>query len=217
MSERRTGTVAFDVIGTLFSLDRVREALRDEGAAGALEVWFPAVLRDYFALSHSGSYAPMKEVLAVDLERTTDLDEAARERVMAGFGALDPAPGATEACEVLADAGWRLLTLTNSSEEATTSLLERAGIRHRFHAVLSCDTIEVSKPHRDVYALAQRAGAGEVWLVASHAWDIGGAAAAGLRTAWVDEAGAVWPSYLGPPDVQATDLVAAAWAILAHG
>lgn len=212
MSERGAGTVAFDVIGTLFSLDPVREEFRAAGGSeAALESWFAASLRDYFAISHSGGYVPMRAVLE------DHLDEKLRPAVMGAMARLELAPGAPEACELLDGAGWRLLTLTNSSEEMTKSLLDAAGLTDRFHAVLSCDSIGKSKPHPDVYALAKREAVGRLWMIASHPWDLGGAAAAGLRTAWVQREGATWPSYLGSPDLQAGDLAELARSMRATG
>jgi 2-haloacid dehalogenase len=38
-------------------------------------------------------------------------------------------------------------------------------------------------------------------LVAVHPWDIHGAAKAGLKTAWLNRAGADYPSYFQSPDV----------------
>jgi 2-haloacid dehalogenase len=210
MTERIVGTVAFDVIGTLFSLDGVREAFRAAGAPeGALERWFAASLRDYFAVSHSGAYVPMKEVLA------EGLDEPLRAPVMSAMAELPAAPGAVEACALLADSGWRLLTLTNSSEDMTRTLLEGAGLTDSFDSILSCDSIRVSKPHPDVYALAAERSTGPLWMVASHIWDIGGAARAGLRTAWLQHEGVAWPGYLAEPDLAAQGLVELASAIRA--
>ena len=205
MSEPVRGTVAFDVIGTLYALDPVRKAFGEAGAAdGTLERWLAAGLRDYFAVSHSGGYVPFKDVLA------DGLDEDIRPRVLEAMSQLDPAPGGVEACRQLAADGWRLVTLTNASEQMTRSLLERAGIADLFQAVLSCDSISKSKPHPDVYALAAREAEGALWMVASHPWDLGGAARAGLRTAWVRHEGARWPAYLAAPDVEAQDLAALA-------
>lgn len=87
--------------------------------------------------------------------------------------------------EALSEAGWRVITLTNGREEFTRGLLEGAGFGNRFVASLSCDAIRKTKPHPDVYDMAKREATGEVWLVAGHAWDVAGASAAGLRTAWI--------------------------------
>ena len=73
-------TVVFDVLGTLFSLERLRPPLRALGAPdAALELWFAQSLRDYFACSHAGGYVPIAQVL-----------EASLARSLAPFGAETP-------------------------------------------------------------------------------------------------------------------------------
>lgn len=55
---------------------------------------------------------------------------------------------------------------------------------------------------------------GEVWLVAAHAWDIMGAASAGLRTAFITQEEKAFLAVYPQPDVVAVDLVGAANRIL---
>ena len=64
-------TVVFDIIGTCFSFDRIRERLAAMDAPKLLfELWFAQTLRDAFALSHSGGYVQLKDVFAAELPRT---------------------------------------------------------------------------------------------------------------------------------------------------
>lgn len=213
-------TVAFDVIGTLLSLEPVRARLTSAGAPShALDIWFAESLRDYFALSHAGDYAPLREVLSAALPRTLEVlgagvDEGERHGIVAALGELEPVAGAADACAALADAGYRLITLTNGSEDSTRALLEGGGLDGWFEATLSCDAIRVSKPHARVYEMARRAATGELWLVAAHAWDVAGAARAGLRTAWVAGKEGRYLSVYPRPDISAPDLVGAARAII---
>lgn len=214
-------TVAFDVIGTLFSLDRPREALVELGApSAALGLWFAQTLRDAFAWSHAGRYRPLKDVLEAALPRTlagfgVDADPDRVAAVVASFGELDPQPGAEEAVSMLAEAEWHLLTLTMGSAESIDRLLSRAGMRQHFAELLSCDAIATTKPHPDVYAMARERAGGELWMFAAHAWDIAGAAAAGLKTVYVTALEKRYLSIYPPPDIQADDLVSAARALLA--
>jgi 2-haloacid dehalogenase len=54
------GTIAFDIIGTCFSLDKPRQKLIELGAPPyAMQLWFAQTLRDAFALSHAGHYQPL--------------------------------------------------------------------------------------------------------------------------------------------------------------
>jgi 2-haloacid dehalogenase len=214
------GTVAFDVIGTLFTLERPRGALTELGLPEyALELWFAESLRDFFALSHAGGYAPLRDALAAALPRTlssqnVEYDDAVIERVMATFRDLDPAEGAGAAIQALTEAGFSILALTNGSEDLTRGLLNGGGLDNYFDAVLSCDAIRTSKPHPAVYEMARQREPGELWMVAAHAWDIAGAARAGLRTVWISGKERVYPAIFPTPDIRAPDLEGAARSII---
>ena len=216
------GTVAFDVIGTLFTLERPRGALMALGLPPhALEIWFAESLRDFFALSHAGGYSPLRDALAAALPRTlasqeVEYDDAVIERVMTTLMDLDLATGAGASIKALRETGFRILALTNGSEELTRGLLEGAGLHRDFDAVLSCDAIRTSKPHPDVYEMAREREPGELWMVAAHAWDIAGAARAGLSTAWISGKERVYPVIFPAPDVRAPDLDSAAHRIIDH-
>lgn len=210
------GTVVFDIIGTCFSLDKPRQRLVELGAPPhALQLWFAQTLRDAFALSHAGSYRPLKEVLEAELPRTLKMlgieaDEEQLERVVNAFPELEPQPLALEAFRLLTTAGWKLVALTNGSEDSTRKLLERANALEYFASIYSCDAIGKTKPHPEVYALAQQDTSGDVWMVAVHAWDIAGAACAGLRTAFITQEEKDYLGVYPQPDVVASDLVEAA-------
>jgi 2-haloacid dehalogenase len=210
--EKPAGTVAFDVIGTLVSLEKLRPILVDRGAEPhTLELWFAESLRDYFSISHSGGYSRLGDVLRAGLARHPVGD---RDAVMNAFPRLDPVPGAGDACRLLAEAGFKIVALTNGSEELTNSLLANSGIAQYFDAVLSCDSILVSKPHPRVYAMVKEVAEGDAWLVASHAWDTAGAGRAGLRTVLVYPRPEQVPSVFPAPDAVVPDLVSAAESIV---
>jgi len=205
------GTVVFDIIGTCFSLKKVEAALAGAGAGPpALELWFSQTLRDAFALSLSGGYQPLKSVLQAELPRTLkQLGVQVPQNVaqiVSTFGELDAQPGFTELVGRLAGDGWKMLALTNSSADATRKLLERVGVADRFKALLSCDSIEKTKPHPDVYAMARREAEGETWMVAAHAWDIAGAARAGFRTAFIAKLESAYLDIYPKPDLVVQEL-----------
>ncbi len=177
-------------------------------------------MRDAFALSHAGHYQPLKEILQAELPRSLtalgiETGEEQRSQIINTFTELEPQPGAQIAFHTLASAGWRLVALTNGSEESTCKLLEQANVLPFFDRILSCDAVEKTKPHPDVYALAKQDSNGEVWLVAAHARDVMGAASAGLRTAFITQAEKAFLAVYPQPDVVAVNLVAAANQIVA--
>jgi|SRR6478672_5217534 len=215
------GMVVFDIIGTCFSLDQPRQKLTELGAPDyALNLWFAQTLRDAMALSHAGSYRPLKEVLEAELPRTLKtLNIAASPQqlsaVVKAFSELELQPDALECFSFLHQSGFKLVALSNGSEEATRKLLEKADAMQYFSSVLSCDAVQKTKPHPDVYALVKPEVAEDVWMVAAHAWDIMGANLAGLKTAFITQEEKEYLSVYPQPNVIANSLVAAANQILA--
>jgi 2-haloacid dehalogenase len=212
--------VAYDVVGTVFSLERLRAPIAELGAPrDLLERWFVEGLRDYFAISHAGGYAPVLEVMGGALRRALEAlgaETGAKAEAVLGFlSELDPVPDAEECCRLFDEAGWRQIALTNWSHELVRSLLDRAGLGEWVRTVRSCDEVGTSKPHPRVYEMALEEARGEeAWLLAAHAWDTQGAVRAGMRAALVVPNDGAYNRVLPAPDVQAPDLVAAARAIL---
>lgn len=216
-------TVAFDMIGTLFSLEAPRRVLDELGAPTAtFDIWFSGGLRDYFARSHSGAYAPLKNVLETTLPRAArivewDIDRVSIPEVMASLRELSPIEGAGPALGKLTGAGWRTIVVTNGSRDVAEHLLTRSGLREHVSVVISCDDLEVSKPHPRVYNEVKRSSRGEVWLVAAHAWDVAGAMQAGIRGVWLSTTEHLYPGFLPPPDITSDDLDSAVASLLAAG
>ena len=88
--------------------------------------------------------------------------------------------------------------------------LERIGIRHLFHAVVTAVEAGVAKPARPIFEEAvNRAGvtAEQTLHVGDHPEiDIAGASDAGLKTAWLNRVAAEWPEHLPPPDATVTTM-----------
>lgn len=211
--------VVFDVMGTLFSLEPVRESFIGLGApAPALEAWFQRILHEAATVTIVDDYRPFKELaasalrttlaqLGLDPERTEPLDALAE---------LDPYPEAETALRRLSDAGLTVVTLTNGAKAATEKLLERGRLRQHVKQVLSCDDVRAFKPHRAPYELALDHLSIPATMVAAHGWDIVGARAAGLDVVWVDREEQVWPFPLDEP-TRVHDLAEAADLILQRG
>lgn len=107
---------------------------------------------------------------------------------------------------------FQLAVLTNSSGAEASEKLEALGVRDRFEFVAGTDEVRTFKPDPRVYRLGlEHAGveAADACMVAAHAWDLLGAARAGLRTAYLERE-KPWPSMLAEPDHQAPDLIALA-------
>ena len=211
--------VVFDVNETLSDLTGLEERFAAFGAPPQLwRAWFHGVLRDGFAHTITGRNLGFAD-LARDQLRTMlpmlpavsqEGVEQAAEDLLAAFLALDVHPDVVEGMRALHGQGRRLVTLSNGAAAVAESLLGRAGVDDTVERFLSVADAPLWKPARDAYlygTAACRAEPGEVMLVAVHPWDLHGAAAAGLRTAWVNREAVAYPSHFTRPDVQATSLV----------
>ena len=220
---QRPRAVAFDIIGTTFPLEPLRPRIIALGLpASGLEGWFAAGLRDAFALALTGSFQPFATVLDATLdgvlaEQGLSASAADRKALIEGLQELAPRPGAAEALSMLADAGVTVLALTNGSRHSTQTLIDRAAFAAPPRHIVSVDEVKRSKPAADVYARAAHVAGvepTELALVAAHAWDIQGAHAAGLTTAYLS-ADRPFSAVMHKPDVQAATLPACAAALLA--
>ena len=220
---KRPEVIAFDIIGTLFPLSPLRPAIVALGLPpAALEGWFAAGLRDAFALSAAGDFAALPEILGGALDQVLAEQGLAPEpelkaAVLEGMQHLLPRTDAREAFEAVASAGLPIMAFSNGARSATQSLLEGGRLDGLVAQVVSVEDVKVYKPRREIYDHAVKmagVAAERLALVAVHPWDINGAKAAGLTTAYMSADRPFSPA-MRKPDVQAPSLVAAVQALLA--
>jgi 2-haloacid dehalogenase len=210
--------VAFDVIETLFSLENVSQRLDSIGLPpGIVQLWFAHILRDAFALDATDVYKPFLEVASAALlnllaEHRLPADPEKVVTVLDGFAELSPHPDAGAAFRRLHEANIKIVTLTNGSASIVEKLLQNAGLRQFVKEMISIEEVHHWKPRREVYLYSARRIGVEpqhLALVAAHAWDIHGAGAAGLTTAFVAR-GKPFPATMMPPHITAESLTKAA-------
>jgi 2-haloacid dehalogenase len=218
---RRPDTVAFDVVETLISLEPLRDRFVEIGLpASTLERWFALMLRDGMALTLAGGYQPFPVVAASALRVIGggDLTDTQVRRVLDGFAELPAQPDAEPAMRVLTDAGVSIVCLSNGARESTEAFLDRSGLDRFVDQVISVADVGKWKPPPEVYRYAlERIGrpAGDVALVAVHAFDCHGAHAAGLTTGWASRHERHYGDVFTPADVTGEDLVEVADGLLA--
>ncbi|MDJ0812282.1 MAG: HAD family hydrolase [Woeseiaceae bacterium] len=148
-----------------------------------------------------------REVLARVAEAVgygTDYVDDAMEVFMAHRNDVEMFPEVRPALEQLGRR-YRVVAVTNGNAS-----LERIGIRELFDGVVSASTAGAAKPAQRIFDAAVEIGgadAHETLHVGDHPeCDVDGANNAGLRTAWVNRAGAEWPDHLQRPDVIVRDI-----------
>ena len=123
--------------------------------------------------------------------------ETEQEELMREYLCLALYPDARPGLESLASR--RLAILSNGTPEMLEAVIEHAGLKPSFAAVLSVDLVKTYKPNPVVYQLAAdslNCEKGQIGFVSSNYWDAAGAATFGYTAFWLNRAGAI-PDDLG--------------------
>jgi 2-haloacid dehalogenase len=214
----------FDVNETLLDLAALDPHFqRIFGDAGVRVAWFEQMIQSALVATVTGVYHQFGSLAMAALEATAEragleLADDDKEAVAAQMRQLPAHPEVAGALRRLRDAGLRLASLTNSTEQVARAQLEHAGLLDAFELVLSADTVRRLKPAPEPYLMAaERLGVavGDVRLIAAHAWDVAGAARAGCATAFVARPGKVLDPLVERPEIIGANLAEVADAILA--
>jgi 2-haloacid dehalogenase len=198
----------FDAYGTLFdvySITALCERLFPGRGAALAQLWRVKQLqyammrslmgrhRDFWGLTGDGLVYACR---ALGLELTAD----ARARLLDAYLTLAAFPDVKPGLQALRERGLRLAILSNGEPKMLQAAAESAGILPLLDRIISVEDVQVFKPSPRVYALApERLGtsSAELGFVSSNAWDVAGAASAGLRALWIQRSAAEPPEELG--------------------
>ena len=212
----------FDVNETLLDLAALDPLFeRVFGDASVRKLWFNQMLQSAFVATMTDAYVTFGESAAAALSMTeerlgVEVSEDDRQEILGGLRDLPPHPEVPDSLDRLREAGFRLATLTNSTQEVAEAQVENAGIADRFEQILSADTAKRLKPAPAPYRMAARAleiPERGMRLVAAHAWDVAGALRAGCAAAFV--ARQPFDPLVERPDVVGADLAEVADGIIA--
>jgi 2-haloacid dehalogenase len=212
----------FDVNETLLDLAALDPLFeRIFGDASVRRLWFNQMLQSAFVATMTDAYVTFGESAAAALRMTeerqgAEVSEDDRQEILSGLRNLPPHPEVPESLDRLLEAGFRLATLTNSTQEVAEAQIENAGLTDRFEQILSADTAKRLKPAPAPYRMAARAleiPERGMRLIAAHAWDVAGALRAGCAAAFV--ARQPFDPLVERPDVVGADLAEVADGIIA--
>lgn len=219
--------IVFDVNETLLDINTLTPLFtRLFNNQAVLREWFAQLVLYSQAMTLSGLYTPFGEIgvgalrMLADIYQITltesDIAEL-KERMDNMLAHTDAIPALTR----LQDAGFRLVTLTNSPSSASPTPLEKAGLSDFFEHHFSVETVSKFKPAPETYQLVADTLAvdlSDLCLVACHLWDTIGAQAAGCHSAFLTRPhNAMLPVANVPePNFVASDLVTLADQIIAH-
>lgn len=189
--------LTFDVFGTLFDwratiVDAFRQSGLDTDPEALADDWRGRALVATQEVNQEqrpwASFDALHEVTLGELldERGLELGHQGRDALVSAWHQLDPWPDVPAGLETLRQSR-AVAALSNGNVALLVDLARHGDLR--FDRLLSAELARVYKPEAEVYLTGVRLlglEPSEVMMVAAHPFDLKGARAAGLRTAFID-------------------------------
>ncbi|MFG6591851.1 haloacid dehalogenase type II [Sulfitobacter sp. 1A12157] len=192
--QKPASVIVFDVNETLLDITTLEPLFaRLFGDASMLREWFAELILYSQTMTLSDRYAPFGALAGGVLRMVgankglavTDEDVA---ELKSRIGSMPAHADVAPALRRLQEAGFRLVTLTNSPPSPAPTPLEKAEIADFFERSFSVDEVAKFKPHPATYQMVAEAldlQTDDLCMVACHLWDTIGAQAAGCQGAFL--------------------------------
>ena len=224
-AESRPKIVFLDVNETLLDLGPLKESVGTAlgGKPELVPMWFTSMLHYSLVNTVADRYEHFTKIGAATLQMLAknhgiDLTSQQADKAIEPIRSLAPHPDVEPAMEALVDAGFKLVTLTNSSSSGVEQQMKNSGLQKYLTDRLSVEAVGYFKPHPHVYRWAARQvqhDIGDCMLVAAHGWDIAGALWAGLRGAFLARPGKQLYPLAPEPEINEIDFKLAADRLIA--
>ena len=225
MTNKPPKLLVFDVNETLLDLSAMKERVAEAlgGRGDLLPLWFTTMLQYSLVSTVGDNYDDFAAIgsaamMMVARNHGIELSQGAAREALTLMRSLPPHPEVAAALDRLKQAGFRMVTLTNSSHATVDAQIKNAGLMELFEDRLSIEDIQMFKPHTHAYRWAAKITGmppEECLLVAAHGWDIAGALWAGWRAAFLSRPGAQLYPLAPAPEIVAPDLRLAAERLIA--
>ncbi|GAC07734.1 MAG: haloacid dehalogenase type II [Paraglaciecola chathamensis] len=209
--------IIFDVNETLLDLETMRTSIGEalDGKEELTTLWFSTMLHHSLVTTVTGDYQDFGKIGVAALmmvAQNNDIEiteEQAVTAIKTPLLSLPAHPDVKAGLKALKEQGFKLVSLTNSSNKGVETQFKNAGLTDYFDKRMSIEDIKVYKPDLRAYAWALEQlniKPEEALMVAAHGWDVAGAKAAGLQTAFVARPGKALYPLAQKPDYVVKDL-----------
>jgi 2-haloacid dehalogenase len=217
MTKLRPKVIFFDVNETLLDLGSMQDSVSAAlgGRKDLMRLWFLTMLHNSLVDTATGKYHDFATIGTAALMMVAEsngvaiTETQARTAIVGPLLSLPAHGDVKEGLKALKDHGYTMVTLTNSSNLGVKKQMENAGLTSYFGRNLSIEDIKTYKPFVKTYQwAAEQMGVkpGEALMVAAHGWDVAGAKAAGMQTAFVARPGQVMYPLADKPDYVVKDI-----------
>lgn len=207
----------FDVNESLLDLGNMKNSIGKAlgGREDLLPLWFTTMLQYSLVSTASRQYVDFGTIGAATLRMVAanhgiQLSEKDAKEALTPLRSLPPHPEVKAALENIRNAGYKMVSLTNSSNKGVEMQFKNAGLTDYFDERLSIEDLGKYKPDSDVYNWAARkmgVQPNECIMIAAHGWDIAGAMWAGWRGAFIARPGQQLYPLAPPPEIIEPDLL----------
>jgi 2-haloacid dehalogenase len=221
----RPKVLFFDVNETLLDLNAMKASIGKvlNNRTDLLPLWFTTMLQYSLVSTVANQYHDFGAVgaaalLMVARNNNIPLTDVQAKEAIKPILSLPPHKEVEAALMKLKQAGFTMVSFTNSSNKAVQAQLDNAKLSGLFDAKLSIEDLGKFKPHTDAYNWAARkmgVKPADCLLVAAHGWDVAGAQWAGWRTAFISRPGQQLYPLAEVPEINVPDLAALADTLVA--
>lgn len=211
--------LGFDVYGTLvdpLGMQRYLRPLVGNLADRFAELWRTkqveyAFRRGLMAKYENFSVCRRQALLYTMQALKVNLSSQAQEQLLSDYQDLPVFADVRQGLRALKAQGHKLVAFSNGTELIVRNMLSRSGLLAYFECVISVDDIRTFKPSPSVYIYLARSvnrPLSETWLISSNTWDVIGAKAVGMKSAWIKRSSdAIWDPWGVEPDLTTKNLV----------
>ncbi|MCK9191184.1 MAG: haloacid dehalogenase type II [Sphaerochaetaceae bacterium] len=215
--------VFFDMNETLLDLNLLQQKFQYYFTDPyALKYWFVKLLHSSTVMASMNEYADfgkLSRAVLEDLavESQVNLKEADIDSILSSFKSLSAYDDVVPALSLLKDNNIRTVAVSNSSKDMMKMQLQNSGLIDLFDSYYSTDSVNTYKPFKQIYqfvAEQEKLKLDEIYMVASHDWDLFGAQKAGLKTAYIKRKHEIYNPYYPKADISGDDLIEVADLII---
>ena len=213
-AQAKPKVLIFDVNETLLDLTSMRTSIGKAlgGREDLLPLWFSTMLHHSLVDTVSGNYHDFGQIGVASLRMVAKnnniaiTNEQAKTAIVTPLLTLPPHKDVKEGLAKLKAQGYKLVSLTNSSNKGVKAQFESAGLMSFFDACYSIEDIKVYKPDLRAYEWVLTKLNVKAKMVAAHGWDVAGAKEAGLQTTFIARPGKTLYPLAKKPDHVVKDL-----------
>jgi 2-haloacid dehalogenase len=205
----------FDINETLLDLHKVKSAINEVlQNKYAFSIWFTTLLQYSMVESICNSYHGFGEIGKSTLKMTAEklgihISDDKISEILKLITQLPPHQDVQNGLRNLKSYGFHLVALTNGSTEALKAQMKYANLTKFFDRLFSVEEVQSFKPQALTYRHVLKEmnhPPEESMMIAAHPWDLAGAKAVGMQTAFIERPGQIYYPLLKEADYMVKDL-----------